>query len=210
MADEQATNIETDTLRGDVRDAVLTEFKQVPKPWQQMTEDEQDRLIHRANDIAGTVVRRAVDLVAARGLPALAIEVGKITIDGGDCKGAFECYADDENLLRIRHLQGKRAMFVMASPDQYFGESKPAEPDNVGDLAMPKEQPLADAMAEAIEADTTGKPARKRGNGHKPPKAALPDVDTSNPPFNGDDDEPRVADPGDDGIPEQFRRTPAA
>jgi hypothetical protein len=143
MADEEA-ELNTETLRGDIRDRLLTEFKHIPNPWPKMSEAEQERLISRAFDIAGELVRKAVDLVAERGLPALPIEVGKITIDGGACKGTFECYADDENLLRIRHLQGKRAMFVLASPDAFNGERKPAEADVVGDLSLPKEGERAD------------------------------------------------------------------
>jgi len=142
MADE--TDLNTETLRGDIRDRILTEFKHMPNVWPKLAESEQDRLISRAQDIAGELVRKAVDLIAERGLPALPIKVGKITVDGGACKGTFESYADDENLLRIRHLQGERAMFVLASPDAYNGERKPAEADVVGDLSMPKEGERAD------------------------------------------------------------------
>jgi len=141
-----------ETLAGDIRDAVLAEFKQMPKPWQQMTEDEQGRAIHRARDIADKLVLGAVDMVAGRGLPSLPIEVGKITIEGASCKGQFECYADDENLLRIRHLQGSRAMFVLASPSAYSGESKPAEPEVVGDLSIPKTGPGAPSDPAAVAA----------------------------------------------------------
>ena len=138
---EETTDISATTLRGDIRARILTEFKQIPNVWQKMAESEQERMISRALDIAGELVRRAVDLIAERGLPALPIEVGKITIDGGACKGTCECYADDENLLRIRHLQGSRAMFVLASPDAFNGEQKKPEADVVGDLAMPKGEP---------------------------------------------------------------------
>ena len=134
---------QTKTLIGDIRNAVLSEFKQMPKPWQMMNEDEQSHIIDRASNIADTLVRTAVDLIAARGLPALPITVGKITVESAECKGAFECYADDDNLLRIRHLQGARAMFVLASPDAFDGKTEKPKPDVVGDLAMPTTGPNA-------------------------------------------------------------------
>jgi hypothetical protein len=137
-------HLASDTLRGDVRDAILSEFKLIPNAYQKMAEDDQQRLIHRAADIADRLVRDAIDLIAERGLPALPITVGKITVDGSTCKGAFECFADDENLLRIRHLQGSRAMFVLASPDRFKGEQKPAKPENIGELAMPEPDQRAD------------------------------------------------------------------
>lgn len=142
-------SIDTDTLRGDIRDAVLTELKQAEKSWRLMNEDEQERVITRAADIADTLVRRAVDLVAARGLDCLAITVGKFQVDAGSIKGTFEAYADDNSLLAIRHLADKRAMFVLADPQAYFGEKKPAEPEVIGDLAMPK-QPDLDVVQEAM------------------------------------------------------------
>jgi hypothetical protein len=142
---ENAAEIATTTLRGDIRDKILSEFKTMPKSWQAASEGEQERMISRAKDIADTLVQRAIDIVAAKGLPVLAITVGKMTIEKSECKGSFECYADDESLLRIRHLQGSRAMFVLASPDAFNGEQKKPETDVVGDLAMPKgEQPRAD------------------------------------------------------------------
>jgi hypothetical protein len=148
--------LSAETLIGNIRDAVLTEFKQMPKPWQAMNEDEQSRLIDRSTDIGDTLVRQAVDLIAARDLPALPINVGKITVDGAECKGTFECFANDENLLRIRHLQGARAMFVLASPDAYAGETEKPQPEVVGDLALPKDH------LEGIETLGRGKP---KGNG---------------------------------------------
>jgi hypothetical protein len=143
---------DTETLRGDIRDVVLAEFKHIGKPWQKMNEEEQQRLINRAADIADKLVRQAVDLIAARDLPALPIEVGKIEVSGAECKGRFECYADDENLLRIRHLQGSRAMFVLASPSAYQGERAPQTPDVVGDLSMPK-GPDTNAILDVMAAD---------------------------------------------------------
>lgn len=135
---EKAVELATETLRGDVRDRILSEFKAIPKSWQTSNEDEQSRLIQRAKDIAGELVRRSIDIVAAKGLPSLPITVGKMTIEKSECKGTFECFADDESLLRIRHLQGARAMFVLASPDAFYGEQKPQETDVVGDLGLPK------------------------------------------------------------------------
>lgn len=153
---EVETEVDTDTLnsetlRGDIRDEVLREFKHMQKPWQQMNEQEQARIISRSADIANMVVRRAVDLVAARGLPALPIEVGKFTVDGAAVKGTFECYADDASLLRIKHLANQRAMFVLASPDAFNGEQTKPEPEVVGDLAIPKDGERADeALLEKV------------------------------------------------------------
>lgn len=194
MSDEstKTTELDTTTLSGDIRDAVLTEFKHLAKPWQTMTEEEQQRCIDRAEYIGRDLVRRAVDLVAMRGLPALAITVGKFTCEASEMKGTFEAYASDENLLRIRHLCDRRAMFVLADPEEYLGERKPAEPENVGDLAIPK-GPQSDPDALATLGQGSDALSKRKRNG-KPPVAKLPDEDTSNPPFNGGDDMPAYLD----------------
>lgn len=142
---EKIIELTTDTLRGDIRDKILSEFKSIPKSWASSSEGEQERLIRRAEDIAGTLVRSAIDIVAAKGLPSLPIKVGKLTIDSSECKGTFECYAGDDELLRIRHLQGARAMFVLASPDAFNGEQQTPKTEVIGDLSIPRpEQPRAD------------------------------------------------------------------
>lgn len=191
------------TLRGDIRDAILSEFKTVQKPWQQMTEWEQGRLIHRARDIADKLVRQSVDIIASNGLPSLPIKVGKFTVDGSAIKGTFEAYAEDEALLRIRKLSGTRAMFVLASPDAYQGERKEAETDNVGDLAIPRTGPGAPSDPDALAQVGRGN-GKKRGRPPKnaeasdnamPPAGEVPSVDVSNPPFNPTDDDMRVAEP---------------
>lgn len=163
----QALKIETKTLRGDIRDMVLAEFKHIEKTWKMSNEEEQERLIDRASDIADKLVREAVDLIAARDLPALPITVGKIVLDGSECKGSFECFADDENLLRIRHLQGARAMFVLASPDAYAGEKAPAKPDVIGTLKVPEPDAAGilatmDADGHTVTADDDGIPEMLR------------------------------------------------
>jgi hypothetical protein len=147
----QAPQFNTETLRGDIRDMVLSEFKLLPKPWQQMNEEEQERLINRADDVAAKLVNTAVDLIAARELPALAITVAKFTVDGSQIKGTYTCNADDGALLLIRDLSDKRAIFVLADPASYAGEKAPAETEVVGDLAMPKTGPGApsDPVAES-------------------------------------------------------------
>ncbi|BEV44394.1 hypothetical protein [Afipia carboxidovorans] len=181
-AGSEASIQQSETLRGDIRDAVLSEFKHMPNVWPKLGEGDQERLIRRAEDIAGMVVRRAIDIIAERGLPALPIEVGKVTVDGSVCKGAFECYADDEALIRIRHLQGNRAMFVLASPDRFNGEQGQPEAENVGDLAMPKEGERADEAN--LASIGQGKGRKKKTADDTPPiGSTAPAEDVSDPPF---------------------------
>ena len=103
-----------------------------------MNEGEQQRLIDRAEDIAATLITRALDIIASRGLETLTINVGKFQVEGAELKGSFTAYASDPSLISIRHLIDKRALFVLADPTKFFGTSDPATPDVVGELAIPK------------------------------------------------------------------------
>lgn len=160
QANEQM-DIQAETLKGDIRDSILTEFKHTAKPWQQMTEDEQQRMIDRSVDISHTVIQRSINIIAERGLPSMTITVGKFTVDAGELKGTFEAYASDENLLRVRHLAEQRAIFVLASPEAYQGEKAPAETENVGELALPKTGPGAPSDPDALK--NVGRGKRKNG-----------------------------------------------
>lgn len=191
-----ASALQADTLRKDVRNLILTEFKNAPGAWPKLGEGDQQRLIIRAEDIAGTLVRRAIDIVAERGLPALPVEVGKMKVDGSTVKADFECYANDENLLRMRHMQGARAMLVLASPDRFDAKTdeKEPEPDNIGDLGIPKgEGERADEANLAKVGQGDGKkPRRKKADpeadaatlaAEGTPSTAPNDADVSDPPF---------------------------
>lgn len=133
--------VNADTLTGDLRDALLTHMRAMETPWSKLSEAKQAEKIEAVTKMAESLVQEAVDAIAARGLPSLVIEVGKFTVDGAEMKGAFTCFASDENLLRIRHLSNARAVFVLASPDAFYGERSAAETDRdepelpIGDAA---------------------------------------------------------------------------
>lgn len=147
--------LETATLLGDVRDALLAEFKAIDRPWEKMTEDQQDRLIHRAQDVADSLVRRTVNIVAEQGFANLAVTINKFTVkDGVKIEvGAAETV---ENITQLA-MHGGAAVLVLASMSAFDREKAPAEADNVGDLAIPKTGPGAPSDPAAVAALGRGK-----------------------------------------------------
>jgi len=127
----------TETLRGDIRDMLLAEWKTRPKSWQAMNESEQESVIHRLGNIARDLVNRAVTLVAHQGSPFIIGETPKFTIKD-QCKIEFVVAALPENLIKLANHRGP-AVLVLVAPNKYQGQRKPAEPDVVGDLGMPRE-----------------------------------------------------------------------
>lgn len=182
--------LEAATLLGDVRDALLAEFKAIDKPWSKMTEDEQGRLILRADDIAGDLVHGAVGCVAHHGFSHVGASLEQFTRKDG-LKITLKSAATVDHITKLAEHGMNSVVLVFAEPAKFMGERKPAEPDNVGDLAIPKMGQGAPSDPDALETVGRGKNAKPKRNG-KPPKADLANVDVSERPF-GIPDEPRTA-----------------
>lgn len=125
-----------ETLSGDIRDAVLREFKALEKPWQQMNEKEQERVIHRARDIGENLTRQAIRAVAERGFQHLIVAVKQFTVTD-EIKTQVVCAATVDNITKLAAHSGE-GVFVLVSPKLYFGEREKATPDVVGDLKLPR------------------------------------------------------------------------
>jgi hypothetical protein len=133
------TMMAAESLKGDIRDALLTEIKQLKKPWEQMAEYEQERVIHRCRDIAGKLVHETVRITAARGFINMPVQLGKFTVEaekGISC--SFNMARSPENLLALGERIGSIVLIVPVDVHDFMGERKPAEADVVGDLRMPK------------------------------------------------------------------------
>ncbi len=124
------------TLRGDIRDRLLMEFRSLPRPWQQMNEDEQRRIIHVANDLAAKIVNEAILIAAHEGAPHLVATVGQFTVKDG-IKVQMNAAASVENISRLAGHRGA-AVLVLTDPSKFHGQRQRAEPDIIGDLRLPK------------------------------------------------------------------------
>lgn len=113
--------IAADTLKGDVRDALLCHVRALPKPWPQMSELEQDEAIHRANALAETLVERAVNLVAARGFDHFEVSLGKISFDKG-IEGKFTAAFTTDLLEGLASRKGTTVLLVAQDSGDFLGE----------------------------------------------------------------------------------------
>ena len=135
--DQDRLLVQAETLRGDIRDALLTELKVGEKPWQQMNETEQERVIRRAETLASDLVNRVVTIVAHEGHPHLIGKVNKFTVKDG-LKIEFGVAGLADNIVKLAQHSGDGAVLVLIAPAKYQGHRKPAEPDVIGDLGIPR------------------------------------------------------------------------
>jgi hypothetical protein len=143
----------TTTLYGDVRDKIIDGFREVPG-WFDLKEPQQKRLIGRAEETARKLVRGAIAITAARNHEYLVVRCGGFAAEK-ELKIKIAAAVTDENLKTVRKFYGAEALIVLASHHVFMGERAKAEPDNIGELGIPRRpaEPLVDAMKKAIDDD---------------------------------------------------------
>ncbi len=126
------------TLSGDVADVLLSEWKQMKRPWEKLDEEERRRLISRANDVGAAVARTAPKIAAAKGHP-----FGVVRIDGyktdkdGNCLANVNLGATLESRHAMADLFGLEAVLVLVPAQRYFGTRKVPRPGILGTLGLP-------------------------------------------------------------------------
>jgi hypothetical protein len=118
----------TDTLRGDVRDGLLTLVQTMETPWSKLSERDQQWRIDAIAKLSEKVVRQAVQIVANNGFPHVAMRTGKWNVGDGiklEVSGA----ASVENITRLaEHGQGE-CILVLCEVGEFFGERRTAQPE---------------------------------------------------------------------------------
>jgi hypothetical protein len=126
----------TTTLYGDVRDKIIDGFREVPG-WFDLKEPQQKRLIGRAEETARKLVGGAVAITAARNHEYLVVRCGGFAAEK-ELKIKIAAAVTDENLKTVRKFYGAEALIVLASHHVFMGERAKAEPDNIGELGIPR------------------------------------------------------------------------
>jgi len=126
--DTQEADLAAETLRGDLRDAMLDRFRNTKRPWAAMTETEQREVADQFDAAARHLVQEATRIIAAGGRQTIVATVDSITVKDG-IKVVAKVPMTEESLLQLGLAQGHAILIVAASSDQYSGESNPPEID---------------------------------------------------------------------------------
>jgi hypothetical protein len=118
---------EIETLRGDLRDAMLgqlraaTDFTKLP--------EQRQRDIATAMDFSATeLVKRAVVLLASEGKAEVQAKLEQITVKDG-IKIVATGYHTDEAVTQLAHMVGQQVIIRMADAGGYDDERGPAQVD---------------------------------------------------------------------------------
>ncbi len=121
-------DLKLDTLSGDIRDAFLTRFRNAPKPWQQMTEDEQYDFANGVELFSKELVRQAVRLVTDWDFPRAVVSLGEVKIKG---EKGIEAKIIAANIEHNRNVLGDHVgefcTIVMVDSAEFMAERAPVE-----------------------------------------------------------------------------------
>lgn len=164
--------IDADSLVGDLRDGMLQEFKQRPKPWGQLLAGEQRDVVGALTQAAQLFARRAVIQIAAKGRPTIRGTLKKFSHDGAKIVATIEVpLTDDASILALNHASGKEVLIVTADANAFMGQRRDAaiaddqaglefeagsdrHPPDDSDLAAAGERSLEEEGGEEDEAES--------------------------------------------------------
>lgn len=121
-------SLESETLYGDIRSALLDGLRAMPKPWQQMTADEQRQLTESCGQVARHLIRETTLIVAANRFPVVHGKLIKVQVQAKDAMQLqIDISRHDPQRLTVLDTVGKPVLIVIAEPDMFMGERAPPE-----------------------------------------------------------------------------------
>jgi len=117
-----------DTLRGDVRDSLLSWFKVQPKHWSMMNEAEQRDLADAADRYAMTLVTDACKIIAASERPCIVAKLVEYKEKDG-VTAQLKLASTGENVAALHEACGREVLLVTSGVEEFSGEEGPAEID---------------------------------------------------------------------------------
>lgn len=136
--------IAKETLTGDLRDSALEWIRALPKPWAQLTEDEQTDVIESVTKRCVLAATKAVEEICADGRRVIQAEVESVTVKDG-VKAVVKCIKTEENIVYLGMAEGSRVQIVQADLEPFSGERRPAKAD-------PSQAPLPGVSGEGASA----------------------------------------------------------
>lgn len=128
IEETEVIDLASDTLRGDVRDALLSWVRNLPKNWSAMSEVEQRNVAEAADRCARTLVKEACKLIAANERPCIvATLVEYKEKDGVEAK--LKLPSRGEVVAQLHEACGREVLVVTSGAEEFLGEAGPPEID---------------------------------------------------------------------------------
>lgn len=124
--DKKLREIAQATMLGDLMHVVLDCAKALPKPWQQLSEHEQDTWLRSIDKQCKSAIAQCVTLVAGGNHIAMPATLDSVTFKGG-VKASLTIDKHSQNRIDLADAAGKIVQLVIFDPAELTGEKgKPA------------------------------------------------------------------------------------
>lgn len=128
----QEDDLQLDTLRGDIRDAMLNRIRHMKTSWALCTEAEQAEIANGLELAAKNLVRGVVRQLTAHEFPHAVVTLGEVKIGGSKgIEAKLTCQNIELNRNVLGDHVGQMVQVVMIDSEKFMGERSPAdvEPD---------------------------------------------------------------------------------
>lgn len=148
VAATEPSEIQIETLSGDIRDVFLQTFKDRQRPWSILQEEEQRGLANELEYLSKDIIKRCVRLLSNHDFPRVVVQMGDLKIAGGD-KAILEAKVTAINMAENRdvlcELPGRSVILLCVDSEDFMGERNGVKIDaDQPDMLKPdpKEKPF--------------------------------------------------------------------
>jgi hypothetical protein len=132
---EQKIDLNTETLSGDVRSAIMDKVRALQVGWGMMSERDQRTFAQEIDETVRHLVKETVALIAADGMPVIRAKcTGVNHKKGGAIEAKLELGGSDEQRHELFDAVDSFVTIVVADHERYIGEQapEPIDPDQPG------------------------------------------------------------------------------
>ena len=121
-------DLQLDTLRGDIRDAMLNRIRHMKTSWALCNEAEQAEIVNGLELAAKNLVRGVVRQLTAHEFPHAVVTLGEVKIGGTKgIEAKITCPNIELNRNVLGDHVGEMVQIVMIDSDKFMGEKSEAE-----------------------------------------------------------------------------------
>lgn len=150
--DEETFQMQTGQLVCDARDLILQLFKDRPKPWVQLTEEEQGDIAAGVERFSEGMVGAIVALVAAKGQHTISAVLEKFTYKGGAAQILLKSVGGPELATDLAKFDAQAVLIVSADASEFYGVRPPEIMPTSPELFNEEEPGAGEAEEDLAEA----------------------------------------------------------
>jgi len=151
---EVDSDIDVATLSGDLRDAMLTRFRLLKRPFGELSQQEQTEIANGLDLAARDLVRKAVREITRTEFEHVVITLGEVKIKGEKgIEAKITCPNIEHNRSILGEHVGDMVTLLMIDSDRFLQERGPAQIDkDQGELKIAGDYPVRPDDADADQA----------------------------------------------------------